>query len=810
VTYRIEKREAARVAPPLIDGEIAPYTREALLSKAHLRPGDRYRESRARADASRIQKFLYGEDRLKAAVELIAAQPTPDGRVAPVYRVSVGPMVVFETSGISARRVRREVRTLLESQTLDEDVILQYTENKRRDLQRRGHYRARVHYEIESEPVRYTVRLTIEPGPKFRVERIVFRGNTSIADRKLRSLMVTQPAGLPLLRSGRLIDEELSADVSAILGHYQTHGWVGAKVLKPDITQGSRSDRLLVAIPIEEGPQAIVTTRSFVGNEHFSEQELGSKLQVRVGKPFNPNDERQDVETLQSFYRDRGWSEASVRDEYVLSADRTSVSVTYRIEEGIRSFFGKTVVRGNTFTSETRIRRLAAYREGAPFSESAILTTERNLTRAGVFRRVDVRGHAPRPPGQERVVDIEVEEGRRLSILYGIGYQYAPEVLENKSDPFLVGGLTFNNIFGKMISAGFEGQYALSHRFKLQMSVREPFLFSKDYPFAAFFFWTREPIQQIDIERLGLTNEVSRRYSPFLRVALRAEYQQIRPVRPEDLSVIERSRFPRFNQPIQEATIGPTFFYDRRDDAIEPHGGYYLSLAGKYAFPAFGAQARYTKVSATAALFRPVGRAVLAVAGRAGAIFPYGPRGIPIPIAQRFFSGKNSSNRGFDTDTLGIPGETIDYNTRATLHTGSGSGSCAKSFPELSAYRCDAGPRIVGGNGLLAFNAELRFPVAGPVAGAVFYDLAQVWKNFSDVNLKVEGQRGLRQSIGLGLRVGTPIGPLRVDYGLPIERRRIPFDVILIDKEGNPQLPPLASGSVRETGQFFVSIGYPF
>jgi len=373
----------------------------------------------------------------------------------------------------------------------------------------------------------------------------------------------------------------------------------------------------------------------------------------------------------------------------------------------------------------------------------------------------------------------------------------------------VVGGVSYNNLFGKMLSAGIEGQLALSGRYRLQLSFRDPFLFNRDYPFTTSLFWTREPIQDIDLERLGWVNEVSHYYGRFLRLAVRVEYQRIRPFNPQDLSLIEKENFPRFDQPIEEATTGPNFFYDRRDDVLDPHRGYYATGAVKYAFPIFKAEARYTKVTAQTAYFRPIGRNVFAVSARAGAIFPYGPADIQVPINERLFGGKNSTNRGFDTDLLGIPGQSVDYDTRATLHTGSGTGSCVSAgFPDLGAYDCSAGPRIIGGNGMLAFSAEFRFPIAGPVYGAAFYDAAQVWKNFSDVNVRIEGNDGLRQSAGIGLRILLPIGPLRADLGLPLQRRTIPFNVIATDANGNTQI--LGSGTIKEKLHLFVSIGYPF
>jgi outer membrane protein assembly factor BamA len=141
----------------------------------------------------------------------------------------------------------------------------------------------------------------------------------------------------------------------------------------------------------------------------------------------------------------------------------------------------------------------------------------------------------------------------------------------------------------------------------------------------------------------------------------------------------------------------------------------------------------------------------------------------------------------------------------ATPHKGGGTGSCAPTYPDLPDRDCDAGPRIVGGNGFLGVNAEFRFPILGNLGGTVFYDAAQVWKRPGDIHVAFEGDDGLRQGFGVGLRYLTPIGPVRVEYGWPLEARTVPFRVV--DEKGND----LGFGGTRkEKGQFFFSIGYPF
>ncbi len=808
VVYEIDGGPQARVAAPFFDGDTKPLTREELLQRTRLKPGDRYSEAKARADAARMTQWLHKSSRLKASVDLIAAQPTDDGRIMPIYRVSIGKKVVFETRGVKASRVRRDVHDLVEGQGFDEDLILQYVDNERDALQRKGYYRARVDYSIAESPDTTTVTITVDQGPHLEVQSVVFSGNDSVPARTLLALMVTRAEGLPLVSPGHLVDRELDDDVAAVRGYYQTHGWIGVNVEKPRVTEGSKPNRVVVTVPIAEGPRTIVASRKIAGAEHVDPDALDKQLAVKVGEPLNPNQARQDAYNLVAYYHDHGWEEAAVKDGFTLSADKKSADVTYEVDEGLRSFFGKTIVRGNTRTGTARLAQLVTWREGDPFSETRVVETQRNLARAGVFRRVEVRPQPADPATQVRNVEIDVQEGRPLSVLYGVGYQYSPDATSAQNDPFAVAGVSYNNLFGRMLSAGLEGQIAVSGRFRLQLSLRDPFLFNRDYPFTSFLFATREPIQDIDLERLGWVNEVSHYYGRYLRLAVRVEYQRIRPFNPQDLSQIEAKDFPRFDQPIEEATTGPNFFYDRRDDVLDPHRGYYATGGLKYAFPILSAEARYTKVSGQFASFFPLGGSVFAVSARVGGIFPYGPSTIQVPIAERFFGGKNSTNRGFDTDLLGIPGQTVDYDTRATLHTGSGQGSCAGAFPSLAAYDCNAGPRIVGGNGMLSFNAEWRFPIAGPVHGAVFYDAAQVWKSFSDVSFRLEGTDGLRQSVGFGLRVVLPIGPLRADLGFPVHRRTVPFNVTTTDVNGNTQI--LDSSTARESGHLFVSIGYPF
>ena len=824
VTYVLTAGERARMTAPFFDGPTAPFDPSILAKKGKFREGKRYREATARTVAERMRRFLLGEGYFRASVELIAAEPADDGRIRPVYRVSLGPRYTLAVTGVKEKAARREILALLEVQSFDEDVLEQWAEARRQRLQREGRYRAKVSALAarEGEPV--VVTLTVEPGPKYAVEKIVITGNDSVPGETLRRIMVTREKGLPIVRKGRLIDAELDRDTSSILGYYQTHGWIEARV-DERVGDGSSPHLLEVEVAVVEGPQAFVTGRRVEGADHLDAAEIDKLVIVEVGEPFNPSAVRQDVQSLTTWYRNNGWPEAAVQDRYTLSEDRTRAEVDYRVEEGMRAFFGKTIVRGNAVTDLERILRQVAWKEGEPLSEEKIADTQQNLSRTGVFRSIAVKPQPSLAESSVRNIAVDLTEARRLSLLYGFGYQYAAGADQNRNDIFGIVGGTYRNLFGKMRSASLELQYApLSQRGHVFASFLEPYLFNTSVPLTFVAFVSRAPIQDIDIDRIGGYLESARLFRKYTRVALRYEYQQISPRNPEDLSTIELEKFPKSDQPIKQSAIGPSLLYDRRDDILDPTRGYYATVAGKYAFPFLNATARYGKISGQAAWFRRLGGGVVGVSGRAGAIFPYDlAEEVPVPIAERFFAGGSATGRGFGTDVLGIPGVTVDPNTQATLHTlpgegPPGEGDCAPTYPNLADYDCSPGPRIIGGNGFMAWTLEYRIPILGNLGASVFYDLAQVWENPGDINFRLEGETGMRQSIGAGVHYMTPIGPLRLEYALPLQSRTIPFDVtVRQNPDGStcePSTDPTgcirATGTTKEKGRILLSIGYPF
>jgi outer membrane protein insertion porin family len=807
VVYRIIRGPRTLIARPIFDGSTAPFSEDQLIAQTALKPGKRYREEKARRDAERIQTYLFKKGRLRADVRLIGVQVEAQ-RASPVYRVEVGPLVTFDTRGVTQKRVVADLRALLKNRVFEEDLLVEYVDTLRRQYQEKGNREAKVDYSIERSAGAERVTLTVAPGPKEWIEKIEIDGEKAFQEKKLRKLLLTRERSL--LRRGRLVDEVLEEDRRAIEGFYRTRGYTQAEVAPPKLAPGRVPGALRVTLAVTEGVRTLVDLVTIEGASHSRPGELGKMLAVRVGHPLEIQSVDDDRSTLTTFYRERGWTRASVEPRVELTPDRAKATVVYRVTEGDREFFGRTIIRGNTRTRSDRMRISFRWKEGDALSESRMLETQRELTRTGVFQKVDVHEAPPDAGRPERNVLVEVTEGRPLSLLYGIGYQY--EETTGDQSPFGILGVGYNNLFGTMRSVSLESRYApLTGRGRVFLNFREPFFLGRDLPVTATLFYAREPIQKLDIRRAGAFVEASDQVSRRLRVGARLEFQRIRVGSDNPLDI---EKLESFDRSIAETTVGLTALYDRRDDPIDPHRGEFVSGFVKDAFPVslLSADAKYVKTYAQASAYAPLLGGVLAASIRAGVIRTPGGclRNDCIPIAERFFAGGRTSGRAFDTNIEGIPGRTVDYSVIETAARSGKPGNCRDAIDPSNTLDCDFGPRIVGGSAIAGWNAEWRFPIAGNFGGTLFYDAIQVWDD-ARIRLRVEGADGLRQDVGLGLRYLTPVGPLRLEYGRVLRPRTFEVPVLLYDP---------VTKAVTDTGRrvrqsegtykIYLSIGYPF
>jgi outer membrane translocation and assembly module TamA len=223
----------------------------------------------------------------------------------------------------------------------------------------------------------------------------------------------------------------------------------------------------------------------------------------------------------------------------------------------------------------------------------------------------------------------------------------------------------------------------------------------------------------------------------------------------EKLTLADQARIDRVFPQVRLSGFSGAISRDSRDDVLDPERGTFLSGDGTLAARALGGQVGFLKTYLQGLWFHrlPSSRRVVFASRVAIGLANGFPRDVPatdiegnpititvddLPASERFFTGGDTTIRGFALDTVGAP-NTIS----------------ATGFPK-------------GGNAVLLLNGELRVPVWGDVGAALFMDGGNVFDRVTELDL---GE--LRGSVGFGLRYRSPIGAIRFDVGFKLDRRFI-------------------------------------
>ena len=520
-----------------------------------------------------------------------------------------------------------------------------------------------------------------------------------------------------------------------------------------------------------------------------SEADLRAKLALTSGVPFYEPLVGADREAISGALLDRGYDRDRVVSTLTPIAGQPVVDVTYDIATGELVRVGQVLVVGNRRTATDTIRRALTLQPGDPLGLAAVFESQRRLRALGLFRRVTITdvGETGEP---RRDLVVTVDEAAPTSIGYGAGVEagrylrqdtpggQASERLELAGRGFfeigrqnLWGSTRSVNLFTRVslrpsgvAEAGGGSDFGFNE-YRVLMSFRDPSVFEVGDARVTGYF-EQAVRSSFNFVRRGILAETARRFKDRITIVGSYSLSQVRlfdeRIAPEDRPDIDRL-FPE----VRISKFQGAMRRDTRDDLLDPTKGLVIGLDGDVAAQAIWSQVGFVKGYGEVFSYRTISttrRLVLATGARLGLAKGFereaprvsedgsvvvGPDGEPIidvvtdlPASERFFTGGDTSVRGFARDSLGAA-DTLDPN----------------GFP-------------IGGHALTVLNAELRAPIWRELGGVVFVDAGNVFRRVSDLDL---GE--LRASAGFGLRYKSPVGPIRVDFGFRLNSRRgVPGD----------------------------------
>lgn len=689
------------------------------------------------------------------------------------------------------------------------------------------------------------------------VRTLEFTGAQEFTDAELRATVATVPssfAGLPVFGTRRCLDPvEFARDVRRLEVLYQRRGYLD--VLVDTLVETVRDGVIDVAFTIEEGVPMRVTTMMLRGLEDVPDGEaLAAAFPVRAGGLFN----RQALETgrdsLVRALRNNGWAGAEALLAYTTDEAAHSAEVEVQAVPGTRARIGTVrivvdSVGDGAEISESTIRSTINVHRGEWYSARALVTAQRSLYQLDAFRRVDLQLDRE-PSAGDTVVDLTVRllAGDRFSAQGGIGWatldcvrmqgaytdrdfvSWAPR-LEMTGRVSKVGmGAPLDGAEGICQQQARQDPYSRTLNYYAGLTLRQPAIGRRGrVPTVSLYsstlseyraFLRRTPIGGA----LSITNPLQDHLPATLSYQMELGRTEAEPAffcAVFNSCDVESRAFLQRNTRL--AALSYTLSYDGADDPLRPTRGYTLRFDARHASTLIGSDRsqQFNRLVSDATWYTSVGGgAVLLAHARGGMVFGGGLQpsiGGFIPPQERLYAGGPTTVRGFRQNELGpavyiVPGyHAVEENGETYFRADSAT------FEE----------RVVpvGGNTLLVGNIELQVPspvLRGLLSWAAFADVGKLWNRGNVPGVQQVGQTAssVKWTPGIGVRVMSPFGAIRVDLGynpyqLPSGAAYYnaalqagvaplycvsPRNRLAVTTSGNPQMPAVqASGPCPST-----------
>jgi outer membrane protein assembly factor BamA len=651
--------------------------------------------------------------------------------------------------------------------------------------------------------------LTCLPGD-VEVGRLLFVGNRAFDADQLENAIVTTPSSwtrrrFKIFGTRRCLDrDEFPRDRVRLEIFYRKHGYYQATV--DTAVRFMRPGVVAVTFEIKEGLPVVVDTLVVDGLTGVRDSaKIVANLPIKARGGLG----RRSADTLFDRYaidiardtilfrlRSTGYPYAQVLERYTADTIQRTASVGYTVVPGAYATIGSVKVEsrsvrgGPPSISEKEALRIAGLAPGQPFSAPGLLRAQRNLYETGAYRRVTyaVTPDSVAPTVRDTTVDVLLnsQEDYIHSARAGIGWgtidcfrvsgQYTDKnFLAGARQLDLDAGITKIGIgdptavVTNSLCAPARGDiYSNTLNYHLAATVHEARLFGKRlYPLVTLYSERRSEYNAyLRTTPIGASGQITASAGPFSFVPkYTLQYQQTT-ASPALLcavfSLCQQQEQARVTSYQLLSLLGGSAIFDTRDNPLQPLRGQYANVTLTHSGPELGSATdlRFTKVTAEAAVyFNLFGSGnVLAMRARYGLIF--GTETIDgeqfVPLDQRLYAGGPTTVRGFPQNQLGP----VVYVTQNL-----------DSVANPRRYYADPNQpvRVVptGGNQSEVGNIELRLksPFLPRYLGwTAFVDAGRVQPQVATADLDRQFQ-AYRVTPGIGVRVDTPIGPLRMDVG---------------------------------------------
>lgn len=511
------------------------------------------------------------------------------------------------------------------------------------------------------------------------------------------------------------------ADIENLLKVLHSQAYYNANI---HISYETNQDVPKIFVQIDTGPIyplasfAILVNRDLESYKNYSfpsDSLSADYIGIELGIPATPKTIIEGEETLLILLESWGYPLATIQKREVI-ADQASqkIFVTLFVDTGPQAFFGPTTIRGKGHTRQLFFEKKIAWCEGSCYDPEKINQTQMALEASGLFSSISI-SHADSLNADGLLpMEIEVIEGKHRSIGWGLTYntQWGPGVTVEWENRNKYGG-------GEKLSLDAD-IWAESQEAHLAYIIPDYQCPRQDWLWLTEF--QHEKTKGYTDIYFSLSSIIERQVNANTRYSYGGTYKWLHDFRSDTNGVYNLFKIPLSGR------------WSSANSILEPTSGSTLQLKMTPTFQILGRKFAYCITTFIGSHYFPLSEDhwwVLATKFTAGSIL--GPPRRIIPSSERFYEGSENTLRGYQ------------YQTVSPLKDG----------------------KPIGGRSMLIYSAELRVRATESLGWVLFSDIGNVYSQIvPKFNYK------LLKSVGFGFRYHTPVGPLRFDFAVPLDRRR--------------------------------------
>jgi outer membrane protein insertion porin family len=726
--------------------------RDAVLEKISSKPGKEYSTETIRSDIESLYNMGYFDD------IAISKDESPNGIVL-ILSFKERPVineVLFEGNEKLSTSDLEEAAKVKKWAILDINKVQQDLEILQKAYEDKGYYLAKINYEIRPDKdgeVKLVYK--VQDYDKVEIKQIVFLNNHQFDNEKLKGVFAETKEGSSvnfLSSSGTFKEASFKTDLQRLTYHYLENGYLKFRYENPIITISDDKKYVYISIYVEEGEQYKIGTYDFSGDLLFSKDELKKEVKLLEGTTFSISARNADIQRLTEKYQDLGYAFVNVIPKMDINDEAKIVNIDYGFEKGNLVHFGEIRIVGNTKTYDKVVRRELRVYEGELFSGSKLRISKERVERLGYFAPGEVQFNQVPRKGRDDIVDLEIQVKERStgSVTLGAGYSSVQGF-------FFQGKISEINLFGSGQSVSLDAQWGNENTVRsVSLDFLDPYAWDTDYSAGFDIFMSNSPLPNRYLtRRTGFHLKVGHPLSDDIQAffTYKFEYMDIIQSYATDVGYDQANNIPLppvilvADDTLDRGLLSSVVLSavrDKRNNRFETTGGNYqeasMELAG------LGGVKDFAKVVLNNRYYNNFfENFVFRNSIEVGAMADTGGRGIP--PAEKFYLGGPFNMRGYDAFSL------------APVIMRSGPGYLPNTVEQI------------GGISEFYSLFEIEHPLikeAG-IKWVIFYDVGNSFAGVPGFDTGVS--YALRQNYGAGIRWFSPLGPLRFEWGFPINRQ---------------------------------------